>query len=270
MGPIEHYEKLIEGKRKLLHRGKKRIEQNIEDKQIIEIERHKRLFTKKMGEIEELKTKVIKLKYIKDEKESIDAWEKQLEKKLEMLKHKLVILQQESQIICTEDESSKRHMQGEQKLMQHDKKAKQELEIEKRNLELRYKYETSRKFEKAELAIIKLPKLVITQFRANYLDWLRFWNEFNAKIDKSALPAVSKFSYLEELLPPKGKILINGLPFNAEGYERAKATLEGAYGKPTEVAKARLVRLSSITYHNVPKIHEFDEKFQCTITRNYG
>ena len=137
MGPIEHYEKLIEGKRKLLHRGKKRIEQNIEDKQIIEIERHKRLFTKKMGEIEELKTKVIKLKYIKDEKESIGAWEKQLEKKLEMLKHKLVILQQESQIICTEDESSKRHMQGEQKLMQHDKKAKQELEIEKRNLELR-------------------------------------------------------------------------------------------------------------------------------------
>ena len=49
MGPIEHYEKLIEGKRKLLHRGKKRIEQNIKDKQIIEIERHKRLFTKKNG-----------------------------------------------------------------------------------------------------------------------------------------------------------------------------------------------------------------------------
>ena len=42
MGPIEHYEKLIEGKIKLLHRGKKRAEQNIEGKQIIEIERHKR------------------------------------------------------------------------------------------------------------------------------------------------------------------------------------------------------------------------------------
>ena len=41
--------------------------------------------------------------------ESIDAWEKQLDEKLEMIKDQLVMLQQESQIICTEDEASKRH-----------------------------------------------------------------------------------------------------------------------------------------------------------------
>ena len=107
-------------------------------------------------------------------------------------------------------------------------------------MKLRYNYEASHKDEKAELAKVKLPKLVITPFQGNHLDWLRFWNEFNAEIEKSALPAVSKFSYLKKLLVPKVKVLINGLPFNAEGYERAKVILESAYGKPMEVAKAHV------------------------------
>ena len=130
-------------------------------------------------------------------------------------------------------------------------------------MELRYKYEASHKDEKTKLAKLKLPKLVIAPFQANHLDWLRFWNEFNAEIEKSALPAVSKFSYLKELRAPKAKVLINGLPFNAEGHERANVILASAYGKPTEVANAhiqQIVGLPSITNYNVPKIHEFYEK----------
>ena len=95
-------------------------------------------------------------------------------------------------------------------------------------MELRYKYEASHKDKKAELAKVKLPILVITPFQANHLDWLRFWNEFNVEIEKSALPAMSKFSYLKELLAPETKVLINGLPFNAHGYESAKVILESA------------------------------------------
>ena len=87
----------------------KKTDKITESKQITEIERHKRLFTTKLAKIEELRTKVIELKYIKDEVESIDVWEKQLDEKLEMIKDQLVMLQQESQIICKEDEASKRH-----------------------------------------------------------------------------------------------------------------------------------------------------------------
>ena len=58
--------------------------------------------------------------------------------------------------------------------------------------------------QKAKLAKVKLPKLVIS---ANQLHWLRFWNEFNAEIKKSTLPRVSKFSYLKELLVAKEKVL---------------------------------------------------------------
>ena len=54
----------------------KKTDEIVESKQITEIERHKRLFTTKLDEIKELKTKVIELKYIKDEEESIDAWDK--------------------------------------------------------------------------------------------------------------------------------------------------------------------------------------------------
>ena len=51
---------------------------------------------------------MIELKYIKDEEESLDACEKQLDEKFEMIKNQLVMLRQESRIICTEDEALKR------------------------------------------------------------------------------------------------------------------------------------------------------------------
>ena len=86
---------------------------------------------------------------------------------------------------------------------------------------------------KQDLKKVKLPKLVITRFQASHLDQLRFWNEFNAEIEKSALPAVSKFSCLKELLAPKAKVLISTLISNAEGQEKAEVILESAYGKPT-------------------------------------
>ena len=34
-------------------------------------------------------------------------------------------------------------------------------------------------------------------------DWLPFWNIFEAEIDATEIPAVSKFGYLKELLEPK-------------------------------------------------------------------
>ena len=86
---IEHYEKFIESKIKLLHSVYKKREEIIESKQITEIERHKTLFTTKLI--------VIEPKDIKDQEESIDARKKQLDEKLEMIKDQLVILQQESQ-----------------------------------------------------------------------------------------------------------------------------------------------------------------------------
>ena len=72
---------------------------------------------------------------------------------------------------------------------------------------------------------VTLPKLFITRFNGTHLDWFRFWNQFESYKEKSELSPVSKSSYLKELVSPKVRSLIDGLPFTTEGYTRAKNTL---------------------------------------------
>lgn len=109
----------------------------------------------------------------------------------------------------------------------------------------------------------KLPKLEITKFQGTFLDWMRFWNQFETEIDKAKLTQVAKFSYLKELLVPSVRASIDGLPFTTEGYERAKAILKTKYGKPSEVANAHMqciIGLSTVHGGHPAKIHDFYEK----------
>ena len=46
------------------------------------------------------------------------------------------------------------------------------------------------------------------------------------------------FAYLKELVDPKVRAEIDGLPFTTEGYERAKNILIGEYGKTREIVNA--------------------------------
>ena len=69
---------------------------------------------------------------------------------------------------------------------------------------------------------VKLPKPVISQFEGTHLDWFRFLNQYETQIDKSGISPISKFSYLKELLAPKARVLIDGLPFITEGYKGRK------------------------------------------------
>ena len=59
----------------------------------------------------------------------------------------------------------------------------------------------------------KLPKLEISKFQGTFLDWIRFWNQFETEIDEAKLTQVAKFSYLKELLVPSVRTSIDGLPF---------------------------------------------------------
>ena len=68
----------------------------------------------------------------------------------------------------------------------------------------------------------KLPELKITKFNGDVSNWLTFWNKFEAEIDKSDLTPTTKFAYLKEMLEPRVRTEVDGLPFSTEGYERAK------------------------------------------------
>ena len=83
---------------------------------------------------------------------------------------------------------------------------------------------------------VKLTKLVITRFNGTHMNWFRFWNQFENEIDRSELYAVSKFSYLKELVSSKVGVIIDRLPFTSEGYTRTKNILISKYVKSSEVA----------------------------------
>ena len=107
-----------------------------------------------------------------------------------------------------------------------------------------------------------MPKLVITKFDGTPQDWMRFWGQFETQIDKLSAPAVTKISYLKELLVLKVRNLIDGLPFTPEGYQKAKDLLEQRYGKTSEVVGTyvrNILELPTIKERDVRKIHEFYE-----------
>ena len=64
----------------------------------------------------------------------------------------------------------------------------------------------------------KLPKLVIAKFNVTYADWNRFWGQFSETIDKTSVPAITKFAYLKELLDYKVKKAVEALLYLPEGY----------------------------------------------------
>ena len=115
---------------------------------------------------------------------------------------------------------------------------------------------------------VKLPKLFITKFNGTHLDWFRFWNQFQSDIEKSELSPVSKFSDLKQLVTPKVRSLIDGLPFTTEGYARAKNILVKKYGKHSEVANAHVQNIMSLHHinnSNPYKIHELSEKLLSSV-----
>ena len=90
----------------------------------------------------------------------------------------------------------------------------------------------------AKSTTTRLLKLSITKFDRKFATWLSFWNNFEVKIDFTALPTVKKFSYPKELVELKVKIDILGLPLTSKGYERAKSILTSEYGKTSEIVNA--------------------------------
>ena len=64
--------------------------------------------------------------------------------------------------------------------------------------------------------------------------------------DRADITTVSKFSYLKELVIPKVRAPTDGLPFNTEGYEEAKAILKAKFGKSREVTNAYIQCIMSL------------------------
>lgn len=103
----------------------------------------------------------------------------------------------------------------------------------------------------------------ITEFDGTFEQWLPFWNKYKAEVDSTDLPPVTKFAYLKELVEPKVRSNIDGLPFTTEGYERAKNILQSEYGKESEIIHAyvnNIMGLPTITDSSPKQVEDFYKK----------
>ena len=104
----------------------------------------------------------------------------------------------------------------------------------------------------------RLPKLEIAEFDGSYMDWPRFWGQFEEIGDKTNIPSTSKLAYLCGLLCKQVRKDIEALPFTAEGYNRAKSILKSTYGKESEVIKAEIMETSLQTLGNLQQVEGND------------
>ena len=71
--------------------------------------------------------------------------------------------------------------------------------------------------------------------------------------------SVTKFAYLQELLEPKARVDIDGLPLNTEGYEKEKIIIKEGYGKTSEVVNAYVNNIlqPTVTSADPSKVNSF-------------
>ena len=93
-----------------------------------------------------------------------------------------------------------------QEQLKHDKeKLELQLFYERKMVEERVKKTSESGSPKPN---VRLQKSQITKLDGTHADWLRFWSQFEAEIHAAEIPAVTKFSYLKELVMPKAQITI--------------------------------------------------------------
>ena len=242
--------------------------------------------TTKVNGIYTVKDEIEELKFINEEsEEDVQTWADEIETKLRSAREKTGLVKQT--ILEIENEETLIQGQKDEEIREKTIKIEtdKQIAIEKARLELEKAHkeeERKRELEHQDLILqqrlkfekdltttegklkqvknAKLPKLDITNFSGKVSDWLPFWNIFEAEIDATEMPAVSKFGYLKELLEPKVRAEIEGLPFNSEGYERAKNILKSEYGRTSEIINAHIqeiLNLPVITGTSPTKVHEF-------------
>ena len=229
------------------------------------IKRHRDSLHAVVSSVERAKRKVEELKIAAHEEiADINRWGEKLESHLAAVDDDMERISQRLSDIDQEqvDKTRKEQLAFEKELFERKLQYNKQLEdLHSSNADQNTSHVGNQNGKQGAAA--KLPKLTITKFNGNILDWTRFWGQFSEGIDKSDMAAISKFSYLKEFVDSKVRKTIDGLPFTADGYERAKAILCERYGNASKVEKAYvkdILDLPKISGNQPRKIHQFYER----------
>ena len=205
--------------------------------------RHKEILKKIVNAIEDLKVDIEKAKLEAGEiVENVQKWGAIIEQHTDEADLAISDLTRSLEEAATRAEDYKR--EKEKTLLDQE----EELEFEKLKLEQKAKIQQTEQAatKPASKSNLRMPKLIITKYDGTYEKWLSFWNKFEAEIDSSDLPAVTKFAHLKEFLESNVCESIDGLPFTSESYQRAKNILTSNYGKISEIVKTYIDNLNAL------------------------
>ena len=271
---LEDTVKAIEAKLSVLSLSWRTSERSLQEKNKRDCEKHFEASERKVEEIRGLITSAQEEKLIAGEGvQEVDLWGVENHAKLQAFVEKFRALSE-----FVDGESKREEAESASQLEQTE--IARLLEREKQLLEGRKQLHTQ--YEDALLQTTgssgsgdgerkirtKLPKINISKFDGDILDFLRFWSTFMTDIDASSLPETSKFSYLKELLSPKVRYLVDGLPFSADGYNRAKTILKQKFGQESEIISAhvsKIMSLKEVPSNNPVQIQQFYEKLVCHV-----
>ncbi len=235
------------------------------------LQRHLKTIENQLEEVEDLKVQMQKLKIASGKDlEEVRDWSQGIDENIALYEETVGEVQEKIAALKERALGEERQREEEIVELRRRRQLEEDIRLEEEKLKIKREFDRRLEEEREKLQLhkdrtpkAKLPKLIITKFQGTHIDWQRFWSQFEAEIDHAEIGQVAKFSYLKELLIPKVRLTIDGLPFTTEGYERAKQILKTRYGKPSEVANAHiqnLLNLPSIHGTSPAKVHEFYEK----------
>ncbi|XP_057292161.1 uncharacterized protein LOC130614736 [Hydractinia symbiolongicarpus] len=104
--------------------------------------------------------------------------------------------------------------------------------------------ESTRSVEKKSM---RLPKIELSKFNGNPLNWPSFWDQFNSAInDNDSLNAIDKFNYLKRYVEGTALSTISGLELTNSNYENAIELLRNRFGNEQVLINAHMEALLKI------------------------
>nr|XP_027222490.1 uncharacterized protein LOC113814643 [Penaeus vannamei] len=98
----------------------------------------------------------------------------------------------------------------------------------------------------------KLPKLELPKYDGDLTQWQSFWDRFTASIDRTDIPVITKFTYLQSVLQGKALSAIRGVTLTVPNYKVACDILKNRFGRPQIIINAHIHALMNISV--APKI----------------
>ena len=90
---------------------------------------------------------------------------------------------------------------------------------------------------------VRLPKLELSKFGGDALEWSTFREQYEAAVDNSDLQEVPKFVYLRSLLVGEARKCVESLTVVKEYYDIACKALKDRFARPSQIIFAHIDKL---------------------------